>query len=139
MIFYSPQIRQIQICEIQICQIHTHLDLLDSDIPHFFLSPRSLEHVFKTCLQDLLKTCLEDVFKVCLQNVCFRAIFQKSLNNFRGEGQEWIVYKKRCIFHNCSSVSLVHFEHVIAGSVVSLELKCDQTIQIQLLKHKNKV
>ena len=23
--------------------------------------------------------------------------FLKSLNNFRGEGQKWIVYKKRCI------------------------------------------
>ena len=23
-------------------------------------------------------------------------IFQKSLNNFRGMGQKWIVYKKRC-------------------------------------------
>ena len=28
----------------------------------------------------------------------FGAIFYKSLNNFRVEGQKWIVYKKRCIY-----------------------------------------
>ena len=26
----------------------------------------------------------------------FGAIFPKSLNNFRSEGQNWVVYKKRC-------------------------------------------
>ena len=61
MILDSPQIRQIQIFEIQICQIHTHLERLNSYIPHFFLSPRSLVDVFKTCLQDVLKTCLQDI------------------------------------------------------------------------------
>ena len=48
--------------------LDTHLDMLDTNIPskHFFLSPRRLEDVFKTCFQDVFKACLEDVFKTYL-------------------------------------------------------------------------
>ena len=51
--------------------LDTHLDLLDTDIPnkHFFLSPRRIEDVCKTCLQDVFKICHQDVLKTCLQDV----------------------------------------------------------------------
>ena len=77
MILDSPQIRQIQIFEIQICQIHTHLERLNSYIPHFFclqevlqMSSRRLEDIFSVTIflfprriQDVFKTFLQDVFK----------------------------------------------------------------------------
>ena len=52
--------------------MHIHLDLWDTDIS-IFLSPKHLEDVFKTCLQDIFKTCL---FETCLQDVFSVTIFR---------------------------------------------------------------
>ena len=68
-----------------------NIDLLDTHTfrfvryryPHFFLSSRRLEDVFKTCLQGIFKTCLQGVFKTCLQDVlktCLQDVFKKCLN-----------------------------------------------------------
>ena len=45
------------------------LDLLDTDIRTFYLSPRRLEEVFKTCLQDVFQACLQEVFKTGLKDI----------------------------------------------------------------------
>ena len=52
---------------------------------HFFLSPRLLENVFKTCLPNAFKTCLQDVFKTCLPDVfktCLQDVIARRLQDF---------------------------------------------------------
>ena len=71
--------------------LDTYLDLLDNKYTQetFCLSPRRLEGVFKTCLQDIFRTCLQDVFRTCLQDAfktfwrCLTKSLQEVLNTSR--------------------------------------------------------
>ena len=80
-----------------------NIDLLDTykfrfvryRYPHFFLFPRRLEDIFKTCLQDVFKTCLQDMSSRRLQRNNFSSSDAFKTSS-RPLGRRKIVTLKTC-------------------------------------------